>query len=189
MPRTVTSQLVEAGVPLDEEGRAHGYSLTKTRAYGISQWLERKEDKEYAALFNRLNVRRWRMALKAEGGARWRAFLDYHKHWGRAKRAKLRPARLEAARAMVKTCPTCNVEFTPIPLRPGNPPRFCCAECMEAWPAIKREREAKNKVRSCAECGVEYVTIPGTRPRPQVYCGPECRRLNYNRRRRKRRSK
>jgi hypothetical protein len=165
--KTVTSQLAKAGIPLDEEGRAVGYSVTGTRAQGIHDWLLKREDPkrdpEFKRLVWRLLAKRHYANLSPEKKAAYRAYRkqwyeDNKDHcnemvakWKRERRAK-DPAYREAE-----------------------------AKAKRERRAAETEQRRRSIVYTCEQCGAQWQNFKGRIPsRPPKYCSRSCAsRANY----------
>jgi len=137
----------------------HGYRTVGGKALRLQQWAERKEDKAFAKLVNRLNVRRWVGAVYQEGGPRLQA-LRKVKAQHAARKAV---AKREGRRGRVTTCLECKVQWCRLPGVVGRREIYCCLKCQRAgeWKRVKERRRTP-----CRGCG-------GVKPAGQgrTYCG------------------
>jgi hypothetical protein len=166
--KTVTSQLAEAGVPLDEEGRALGYSVTGTRAAGIHEWLLKREDPRRDPEFRRLV---WRLRAKRDWATkspeRKSAIRAYRKQWYEDNKERCFELAAKWKRERRKD------------------PTYREAEnaTKRAKRAVETEQRRRSIVYTCEQCGAQWSNFKGRIPsRPPKYCSSSCRaRANYER--------
>jgi len=167
-PRTITSQLVEAGIPLDEEGRAVGYSITGTRAQGIHDWLIKREDPRRDPEFRRLV---WRLRAK--------------KHWAEKSPEKKSAIREYRKQWYEDNKDHCNEMAAKWKREARKDPTYREAENEEkrARRAAETEHRRRSIVYTCEQCGAQWSFFKGRIPsRTPKYCSQSCAsRANYER--------
>lgn len=130
----------------------HGYRTVGVKGWRLLQWSERKDRREFNALLNRLNVRRWLKRVYGDGGAK----LDGYRAGCRRRQLKRGEKRRLARRGRVITCAWCDAQWCRVPRRSG-PGKTCSLRCQRAlWkskPGVaERNRQRKNELRGGGRC-------------------------------------
>lgn len=137
------------------------------RAHNLAEWQHRKERQAFDALCNRLNVRRWRKRIYAEGGAA----LDRLRAKNREKANAYHERQREKRKGRVFTCGHCGATWCVVPRAPGAcwVAKACSPRCARAlWKSenaehVRRYKNASRGGGTCMDCGGEKPAGRGRR--------------------------
>lgn len=148
----------------DNRAAEYGYREVSRRDLNLAVWAQRKEARCFAALVNRLRVRKWTVALRAEGGARLESHRARLRAWYRLPRVRARAQAAQRRRRreayarnpVVYACEECGATWCRVPWAQGGPtPHFCDAHCQRRARYRQRKAAAGGAVRGshCRVCG------------------------------------
>jgi hypothetical protein len=127
---------------LDERREAeYGYRDVSGKQLRLTQWAEQRDDRVFAALVNRLRVRKWQKEVYAEGGARLERLRENARRWWRKQWAekpekwrayhKARRRKAYTAAPIECACIECGATWCKVPWVRGVRPRFCGDRCYQ----------------------------------------------------------
>lgn len=167
-------------LPYDEDGRVDGYSFTGTRSRGLYEWKERKDEREFKKLCNRLGVRKWVREVYEEGGERLeRLRANKRRH----ERKKARAAKADRDQRMrdnprILTC-YCGARWCEVP-GDGRTRIYCSRRCQAKWPRWYAQTRKFPNADECPGCGAVWCRVPRA-GQPLKWCGAaECDRVRAN---------
>lgn len=140
-------------LPVDYDEAQHGMLVGK--AARLADWAFQREQEDFAAVVNRLRVKKW---AKENPEAR-KAIARRYARKNRARQVKqqkeLRHAR-HRAEGKVYACPGCGARFCRLPgTARGIPPKWCMTACYTRTKyRAKAAASAPEKLRACGLCGV-----------------------------------
>lgn len=118
-----------------------GYREVGARELGLREWMFNRENRGFAALVNRLRVRKWLAEVRAEGGARLERVRASARRYAAKKRAEDKAGACAAERARrqakykasphVFTCTECGATWCKAPWIRGPQPTFCGTACYQ----------------------------------------------------------
>lgn len=116
-----------------------GYRVSSAKAVRLSEWISRKEQRDFQAIVNRLYGRRWRAKVHAMGGPMLDKLRERGRRWAARhrdrQRAYQRDARAEAYKRnpTILTCenPECGATWCKMPHVRGVRRRFCSDTCRQ----------------------------------------------------------
>jgi len=143
----------------------YGYHVAGGKALRLQQWRERKGERAFLALVNRLRALNWQRAVYRRGGDALDALRARKAAWARTRTLELRSDR----RGRVVTCarPGCGATWCRLPNVSGRKLVFCSRPCARAgeWARL-RDRVLERARKGCKRCGGAKPAGQGER-----YCG------------------
>jgi hypothetical protein len=147
------------------------------KAFAIADWRHRKDKREFDALQNRLNVRRWRLRVYDVGGEK----LDQLRANARKRQNAHHERERIKRRGRVLTCEQCGAQWCVVPRAPGAcwNAKACSLRCQRAlWKARPGVREAnrqrKNALRGST--GLCWCGAPKPKGHGWWYCAEHSRK-------------
>lgn len=140
----------------------YGYHVAGGKALRMQQWHERKDERTFLALVNRLRALNWQRALYRSGGDALDALRARKAAWARKRSAELRDVRL----GLVTTCarPGCGATWCRLPNVSGRHLVFCSRQCQRfrEWLRL-REKTLQAARKACKRCGGTKAPGQGAR--------------------------
>jgi len=136
----------------DEDGVVEGFQFD-SRERSIQEWRDKKEDEEYAALFEQLYQRKWAAEARStdEGRERYLQNLRRYRERNRDRiREMERQRRREKyeANPVANQCEECNETWiVPYKQKGKRSSRFCSTKCANRWHAIRRAKKRNRGIR------------------------------------------
>lgn len=144
-------------LPRDGQGRVDGFLVGK--AHRLADWAAKKEEERYRALFEKLQKRNYREAVKAEEGERIKRLraqqIEYARRPEVVARRKIAARDAHRAKPPICECVECGARWCLVFGVTGPRPRFCGGACYAAaWQRAHRRSSGARAYR-CGACGAE----------------------------------